>query len=131
MNAPDVPHTTSRADLVVIFLIVGVSIFFIAGNFLKQAAGASGPRRALVYHDKELLKTLDLGRDGTVSVLNGRMTIEVREGRVRVLEADCPQHVCVLAGWKKAAGETIVCVPNRLLIEIKADKPSMIDAVAY
>ena len=48
----------------------------------------------------------------------GRMRIEVRDGSVRVAEAECPNRICVHTGWRSREGEIIVCVPNRTVIRI-------------
>jgi heptaprenyl diphosphate synthase len=48
----------------------------------------------------------------------GNMRVEVRDGRVRVAEADCPNRICVHTGWRSREGEVIVCVPNRTVIRI-------------
>ena len=43
-------------------------------------------------------------------------------GRIRVLEADCPDKVCVVTGWLSRPGQTAACVPGRLMVRIIADK---------
>ena len=54
--------------------------------------------------------------------------IEIRDHRIRVLEADCPDQVCVRAGWLDSAAP-IVCLPHRLVIQA-AEKEEELDAVA-
>ncbi|MBE0475526.1 MAG: NusG domain II-containing protein [Coriobacteriia bacterium] len=46
----------------------------------------------------------------------GELVVEVAGGRARVLEADCPDQVCVRSGWS-SAGRPVVCAPNRVVIE--------------
>ena len=46
-------------------------------------------------------------------------TIEVEHGRIRVREAGCPDQVCVNQGWISDGTVPIVCLPNKLVIEIK------------
>jgi len=48
----------------------------------------------------------------------GIMRLEVRDGSVRVVEADCPNRICVRTGWRSREGDVIVCVPNRTVIRI-------------
>ena len=73
----------------------------------------------------------DAAKDKIITILNGRMQLEIKDSRVRVLNSDCPHHICKNMGWIKYNGETIVCVPNQVLIEIKSKGPAVIDAVAY
>jgi heptaprenyl diphosphate synthase len=57
-------------------------------------------------------------REVTFRGEKGEMKVEVRDGRVRVAEADCPNRICVRTGWRSREGEVIVCVPNRTVIRI-------------
>ena len=72
-----------------------------------------------------------LEKDKIIPILNNKMQVEIKSGRARVLDSDCPHHICKNMGWIKYNGETIVCVPNQVLIEIKSKGPAIIDAVAY
>ena len=45
-------------------------------------------------------------------------TIEAESGRIRVSEAGCPDQVCVHQGWISDGTVPIVCLPNKLIIEI-------------
>ena len=39
-------------------------------------------------------------------------------GRVRFLEADCPDQVCVQSGWLDKAGQIAACVPGQLILKM-------------
>lgn len=56
-------------------------------------------------------------------------TIQVEPGRIRVLEAGCPDQVCVHQGYISDGTVPIVCLPNRLVIEITGGGDSL-DAAA-
>lgn len=55
--------------------------------------------------------------------------VELAPGRVRVCRADCPDQVCVRQGWIAGGVAPIVCLPNRLTIQI-VDGGASADAVA-
>jgi len=44
--------------------------------------------------------------------------VEVAPGKIRVRQADCPDQVCVHQGWISTGVAPVVCLPNRLVIEI-------------
>ena len=46
------------------------------------------------------------------------MKIVVSDGTVRVEDADCPDKICEKSGAISKAGQTIVCLPNRVVIKI-------------
>ena len=45
--------------------------------------------------------------------------IEVSGGRVRVRDADCPDRLCVRMGWVSRDGESIVCLPHKLVVTVR------------
>ena len=59
--------------------------------------------------------------------------MEILKGKVRVIEADCPDELDVKQGFIENVGQVIVCLPNRVVVEIKGEtKPyDKIDAGSY
>ena len=55
-------------------------------------------------------------------------TVEIKDHRIRIKDADCPDKTCVNMGWLKSSSAPIVCLPHRLVIEF-ADGTDDIDAV--
>ena len=66
-----------------------------------------------------------------ISLLNGKMLIEIKDNKLRVKKSECPRQVCVHMGWIRFTGETIICVPYKTLIEIKSTGAPSLDAVAF
>ncbi len=86
-----------------------------------------------ILQDGEILYTLDLeqAEDQAFTVTyEGRTNeIEIRDHRIRVKAADCPDQICVHMDWLDAA--PIVCLPNRLSIQYAdGESASGLDAVA-
>ena len=51
--------------------------------------------------------------------------LEVKNGAVRMLEMDidvCPEGICSNTGWVKEEYESIVCMPNGIIVNIKNNK---------
>ena len=73
--------------------------------------------RAEVYSDGKLLYTLDLHKDTEHTVLleDGSNTITVKDGKIAVTRANCPDGYCMKRGFCDG-GADIVCLPNRLVI---------------
>ena len=73
---------------------------------------------AHIISDGETVKTVSLHVDQefTVTAPNGgENTITVRDGKIAVTEATCPDHYCMQRGFCDG-GTQIVCLPNRLVI---------------
>ena len=63
--------------------------------------------------------TLEIKSDG------GNNILEIKDGKVSMIEADCPDGYCVSTGKIFRNGETIVCLPHRLVVEIRSlESPS-------
>lgn len=60
----------------------------------------------------------------------GTNRIRVEDGRICVVDADCPDRLCVRMGWRKSASLPIACLPHRLVIEITDGGEDGVDAVA-
>jgi hypothetical protein len=86
-----------------------------------------------VVHAGKLVGVYPLNKDRVFSVSCDHpddVKIEINSGRVRVLESDCPKGICRHAGWISAPGRSIVCIPNRLVIELTGE-PRGYDVEAY
>lgn len=103
-----------------LLVCVGISLFLLLPG---QAAYAK------VYSDGRLLYTLDLRIEQTHTVENGAgvNVITVKDGRIAVTEANCPDGYCMQRGFR-SGGAQIVCLPNRLVIQFVGEQ--QIDGVA-
>lgn len=81
-----------------------------------------------VFSEGKLLYTLPLKEDTQVTVTTalGTNVITVKDGKVAVTEADCPDHYCMARGYCNS-GAQIVCLPNRLVLEFTGEQA--LDAV--
>ncbi len=90
-------------------------------------------RRVNIISDGKLVRQIDLSsRENTsfkVSFKGRTNTVEVKDGKIRVSDADCPDKTCVKSGWLSSSAMPIVCLPNRLVIEF-SDEESEVDALA-
>lgn len=82
-----------------------------------------------IVQDDTVLYTLDLEQteDQIIEVeYDSRINrIEIKDHRIHMLEAECPDNTCVHMGWLESAA-LIVCLPNRLVIRF-ADSERDID----
>ena len=74
----------------------------------------SGADQAEIYSGGTLVKTVDLAIDQEFTV-GGHNTVTVKDGKIAVTWADCPDGYCMERGFRDG-GTDIVCLPNRLVI---------------
>ena len=77
---------------------------------------------AVVTVDGATVAALPLSEDAVLTVGEGQgfsNVVEVSGGRVRVSDADCPDRLCVRTGWVSRDGESIVCLPHKLVLTVR------------
>jgi hypothetical protein len=122
-----VKKTLTLADAV---LIACISIA-VVGSYLWAGPWSQKGKTVLVEVDGRPRYRLYLEESRRVQVAGARgmLVVETSGGRVRVAEADCPNHLCVRAGWQRRAGDVIVCVPNKTVVRILADEAREVRAI--
>ncbi len=59
----------------------------------------------------------------------GRNVLMIRDGKAYMEEADCPDKLCVKQKPVEKYGESIICLPHRLVIRITGGEAGDTDAV--
>lgn len=104
-----------------------------AAGAIAVLCGMSAGVVANIYQDGVCLASIDLasvGESYTITVPGAvQNVISVEAGRICVSSATCPDQVCVRQGWITNSVVPVVCLPNRLVIQIE-NTPGDLDAVA-
>lgn len=103
------------------FWIAVCAVIFV-GSVIACAVILTRPHgsRVIVRQNGREVMTLDLDTepDRTIELeFEGRKNVlEISLGRIHMLSADCPDHLCIHTGWLRP-GLPIVCLPNKLSVE--------------
>ncbi len=133
MITPDIKSGFSK-KLNMRALVLGLVLLVLTGICLwtvlfapKQTAGKLIAR---IYQSGQLLETVDLSAVSESysfrvdAPKGGYNIIEVRPGVIGMIEADCPDGLCVEMGYSTNALLPIVCLPHELVIEITKAAPA-------
>ena len=118
-----------------IFIVILLAIISIALIFVLQNTRTDG-RIARIYQDGQCIRTIDLDQvaeayEFTVAGENGAYnTIRVEPGRIAIIQASCPDKVCVHMGYISDSAAPITCLPNEVIIRITGKDTDGPDAVA-
>ena len=114
----------NKSDIKLIGILLVISIIGVLCFKFFSKKGSS----AYVYHDGNLVLTIDLSVDKEYVVAGdlGDVVIVVRDGRIKVEEETSPLHLCSKQGFIDNSAESIVCLPNKVVINIGS---SDLDAV--
>lgn len=62
--------------------------------------------------------TYSLEKEQTIKIQDTNVC-EIKDGKVTMISAQCPDQLCRKQGSVFRPGETIVCLPNKVVLEIK------------
>ncbi len=104
--------------LFVVVIIIGASFFVFHNQGAKRLRNPSSSAAVVVEIEGQEVQKFDLAQDLEplkIKTKHGFNTIEIKDGKVRVVEADCPDLICVYTGWRSHVGQLIVCMPPTIL----------------
>ncbi len=111
-------HIFKHADLILIGALVLFSFVFSLALLREGNEGHT----VVVTVDGEVQKEFPLDSEEKIfqfDTPNGYNTVHVKGGSVAVGTADCPDRLCVKQGRISRPGETIICLPHKLIVEVK------------
>jgi len=79
---------------------------------------------------RAIQKYYDIHEDRVINVEGplGTTRVIIEDGEVWVEDSPCREKICIKMGRKKRVGEQIVCVPNRVIVEITGENET-VDAI--
>ena len=83
--------------------------------------------------DGKIYGTYPLDKDEEISIQkDGKTTnlLVIRDGKADVTEADCPDKLCVHQKAISKTNETIVCLPNKVVVQVIGAGESELDSIA-
>ena len=114
-------------------LIAAAVLIIAAAVFLCTNLLASDGGKAVVEKDGNVIAELPLSEDAIFEVEDGGTVtnvIEVKNGKVSVISASCPDKICQNHRAVSKSGESIVCLPNKVIVNIEKDDRE-VDGVAW
>ena len=105
-----------KLDYLALALILLVGI----GSILVFTLGREpGSMALIVTREGEWEVSLSQNRTIRMETGEGYNLVEIMDGGIRVLEANCRDQLCVHQGEARDAGQTIVCLPHELVIRVQ------------
>jgi hypothetical protein len=108
-----------KADFIFMSIVILLALGWWGGyNLFFRAPGGS----AVVMVDGREYGRFDLSSEQTITISGadgGYNSLALSDHRASVIDADCPDRLCVSQRSIGMRGETIVCLPHRLVISIE------------
>lgn len=115
-----------RSDLILAGAVLAVAAVILAYQFFRQD---SGEHLVEISVDGEHFDTYNLTDEQTIEIDDTNRVV-IEDGAARMEWADCPDQLCVNHRAVSKNGESIICLPNQVVITIVSPEESGLDAVA-
>ncbi len=121
-----------KADFILIaavLAVAGIMLFFLYG--VNNSYGSF----VQIEIDGEVVETLDINID-TERVIEtengGTNTLIIKDGGAEMIDANCPDGICINHKKINKNGESIICLPHKLVVSVVNEKSNGddVDAVA-
>lgn len=119
-------HLKKKDWVLIAIIIVVAGLAF----FLHNLLGAKGANCVVVKVDGKIEGTYSLGEDQEISINDGTNTLVIKNNRAKMKEADCPDQLCVNQKAISKNNESIICLPNKVVVEVESSENSEFDAVS-
>lgn len=110
-----------------IVLIAAVSFLVCSGMFTEKGAYVCATINGKVYGYYPLNQNDRI----RIETDEGYNILIIEEGNVSISEANCRDHICENHIAISCCGESIICLPHKLVIEIESQQTNTLDGVSY
>jgi len=116
----------SKKGIIIIAVLLAVLVIFAVIFYSTRRTG----NMVIISHNGKVTGRYALSDDREIRIKDtgGKVTnvVCIRNGQVYMKEADCPDQICVHQGRKSKDGESITCLPNKVVVEVRgADRSGM------
>lgn len=103
-----------KGDIIIAFCVLFVAIVaFITVFFFPSKTAET----VVVSKNNKIIYEVKLSEDREIDL--GTNTLQIKDGKAKVIWADCKNQICVNHKEIFKKGESIVCLPNKIIVEIK------------
>lgn len=119
------------AILILLFIIIICAISF---SYIKNSNKDGSI--ANIYIDGDLYKSVDLSEvkenyEIEIDSDNHTNVIKVEPNGISIVDADCPDKICISSGVIRDGSIPIICLPNKVVIKIESNEKDEFDSKTF
>ena len=109
-------------DYAILLIVTGLIAFLFSKFFFTKSMDSR-----VEVTGRAFQKYYDIHEDRVLNVEGplGETIVIIEDGEVRVEDSPCREKICIKMGSKKRVGDQIVCVPNRVIVEITGENQTV------
>lgn len=120
-----------KNDIILICAIIAIAFICFSAYYIFYSKDGTYVQISV---DSKVYKTLPLDKDTTITingVNDGINILQIKDGAASITDADCPDMLCVKQKKIYHNGETLICLPHKVVVAVISDQTPDIDGVAY
>ncbi|WP_054957416.1 NusG domain II-containing protein [Paenibacillus dakarensis] len=114
-----------RGDVVLVSVLLAAALIFLVPRWLggnESEKNHINPLTATITVDGQVFKTVELTKEEQtieIETDHGLNILKVHDYGIEMIEADCPDQVCLSFGFVDKKNQSIVCLPHKVLVEVE------------
>ena len=126
LNEKDWNSMKKRDIFVAVIILAAALLVGGVGRLLEKPA-----HYLRVTVNGEVYGIYDLNEDQEIRIGDTNLC-RIMDGKVRMISAECPDQICVKTAEISRDGSTIVCLPNRVVLEVVSEvsEEADVDAIS-
>lgn len=114
-----------KKDLILIasVLIAAIVVWLIISFASKTDTG-----KVYIKVDGNTQGVYDLNKNQEIVIKDGTNILQIKDGEAFMIDADCPDKLCMKHKPIKQNHESIICLPNKVVVEVLSDAEQEYDS---
>lgn len=118
-----------RNDIILICSVIVFTLIILVAITLINKTGSE----VIIEQNTKQVAVLDLNKDQEYNLYNGDKicnTVIIKNGEAYMIYADCKDKICVNHNKISKNNESIICLPNKVIVTVTNSKNNEVDGVA-
>ncbi len=119
-----------RNDIILICSVIVFTLIILVAITLINKTGSE----VIIEQNSKQVAVLDLNKDQEYNLYNsgGKIcnTVVIKNGEAYMIYADCKDKICVNHNKISKNNESIICLPNKVIVTVTNSKNNDVDGVA-
>jgi hypothetical protein len=114
-----------KGDLFIVLLIALIALSTLIWSHFNVGGKQGDSLIAVITRDGKVTNKIDLNKVQEPQYIKFEdgihLTVLAEKGKIRVLDADCPDKICVKYGWLTKPGDQAICMPSKTIVKIEGE----------
>ncbi|MFI3170980.1 MAG: NusG domain II-containing protein [Eubacteriales bacterium] len=112
------------------FILIGIVLLVAISGYIFYNINAETSTSVLVSVNGELYGEYSLEENQVVEINESNILL-IQDGEAYMIEATCPDGLCLHQGAISKSGESIICLPNEVVVVGSGNSESEFDATTH